>query len=201
MAMGLDAMLAHCGASTTANDILSQTGYATLDAMSHGNLYWRDPDRKANLGTEHSMYTSTDQIQEYLAGSDFRTTHEDGFTSPYTFAEDGTPVGGSGAQSINVAFSGYKSTAFAYNAETKKYDVSVKYNGAADGSAYMDANTDTQVAVTNVVVIPTSQSTKADGVLQEFDLTSGTGYYACGGQYVEINWTKGRHGCAHDLHQ
>lgn len=191
MAMGLDAMLAHCGASTTANDILSQTGYATLDAMSHGNLYWRDPDRKANLGTEHSMYTSTDQIQEYLSGSDFRTTHEAGFASPYTFAEDGTPVGGSSAQNVNVTFSGYKSTAFAYNAETKKYDVSVKYNGSADGSAYMDANTDTQVAVTNVVVIPTSQSTKADGVLQEFDLTSGTGYYACGGQYVEINWTKG----------
>lgn len=55
----------------------------------------------------------------------------------------------------------------------------------------MDANTDAQVAVTNVIVIPTSQSTKEDGVLQEFDLTSGTGYYACGGQYVEINWEKG----------
>ena len=45
--------------------------------------------------------------------------------------------------------------------------------------------------MTNVVVIPAAQSTKADGQLQEFALTSGTGYFACGGKYVEINWSKG----------
>ena len=82
-----------------------------------------------------------------------------------------------------MTFSGYKSTAFAYNAETKKYDVSVKYNGAADGSAYMDANTDTQVAVTNVVVIPPARVPRQTVYFREFDLTSGTGYYACGGRY------------------
>lgn len=186
MAMGLDAMLAHCGASTTANDILSSTGYTTLDAMSHGDLYWRDPDRKASLGLEHSMYTSSDNIQEYLAGTDsIRTTHEDGFVSPYTFAEDGTPAGGASAQQVDVSFSSYKDTSFVYDPATKTYSV------FAFDEPYMDANTDTQVAVTNVIVIPTDQSTKEDGVLQEFDLTGGTGYFACGGQYVEINWEKG----------
>ena len=66
MAMGLDAMLAHCGASTTANDTLSQTGYATLDAMSHGNSIGAIRTARQTLAREHSMYTSTDQIQEYL---------------------------------------------------------------------------------------------------------------------------------------
>ena len=186
MAMGLDAILAHCGASTTASEVLSSSGYDTLNEMTHSDLYWRDADRKASLGTEHSLYTSSDNIQSYLAGTDsIRTTHEEGFVSPYTFAEDGTPVGGSSAQEINVSFSGYKDTRFVYDAASKTYNV------FAVDEPYMDANTDAQVAVTNVIVIPTSQSTKEDGVLQEFDLTSGTGYYACGGQYVEINWEKG----------
>ena len=185
MAMGLDAMLAHCGTSTTAKEVLQSTGYATLDQMSHGDLYWRDADRKASLGTEHSMYTSSDNIQAYLAQGDFRSTHEDGFTSPYTFAEDGTPAGGQSAQEINVSFSGYKDTRFVYDPASKTYSV------YAFDEPYVDANTGDQVAVTNVIVIPTRQSTKADGVLQEFDLSSGTGYYACGGQYVEINWEKG----------
>ena len=67
MAMGLDAILAHCGASTTASEVLSSSGYDTLNEMTHSDLYWRDADRKASLGTEHSLYTSSDNIQSYLA--------------------------------------------------------------------------------------------------------------------------------------
>lgn len=189
MAMGLDAMLAHAGGSSTAKELLSEQGYTTLDYMSHGDLYWRDPDRKANLGTEHSLYTSSDNLQNYLAETTkIRTTHEDGFTSPYTFVEDGTPAGGTPATDINVSFSSYKDTRFVYDAASGKYQV------YAFGDPYMDANTNEQVGVTNVLVVPTAQSTKADGQLQEFDLSSGTGYFFCGGAYTEINWQKG------DLH-
>jgi hypothetical protein len=178
-------MLAHCGASTTATEVLNSTGYQTLNAMTLGDVYWRDADRKARLGTEHSMYTSSDKIQTYLEGNKIRTQHDSGFTSPYVFTQDGTPTSGNSAQSINVSFSGYKDTGFTYKADTGTYAVS------AFGEPYMDDNTDTQVEVTNVIIIPTTQSTKADGQLQEFDLSSGTGYYACGGKYIEINWSKG----------
>ncbi len=186
MAMGLDAMLAHCGASYSANDILSRTGYKTLNSMTMGDTFWRDSWRKKNVGLEHSLYTGSEALETYLSDpSHIRTTHEEGFASPYVFTEDGTPQNGQSANKISVSFSSYKTTGFTYDASAGKYLVE------AFDAPYMDANTDQQVAVENVVVIPTSQSTKSDGQLQEFDLSSGTGYFACGGKYMEIQWEKG----------
>lgn len=186
LAMGLDAIMIHAGCSDSATAILEETGYGTLDFMSHGSLYWRDAYRRDNVGTEHSLYTSSDNIQNYLADTtSIRTVHEEGFSYPYTFTEDGTPVDGEPAREISVSFSGYKQTDFVYDEATKTYSV------FAYGDPYVDDTTDTQVAVTNVIVIPTKQSTKEGSSLQEFDLSSGTGYYACGGQYIPITWEKG----------
>lgn len=186
MAMGLDAMLSHCGGSPSALSILSETGYQTLDSMKMGSTYWRDDWRRKNLGLEHSMYTSSDALEAYISESDrIRTTHEEGFTNPYVFTEDGTPQNGQSANQISVSFSGYKTTDFTYDAAQGKYLVN------AFEEPYMDENTDQQVSVENVVIIPTHQSTKADGQRQQFDLSSGTGYFACGGKYVEIQWEKG----------
>lgn len=185
LAMGLDAIMLHAGCSTTATELLEDTGYDTLDFMSYGSLYWRDSYRKENVGTEHSLYTSSDNIQNYLSEHpNFRSLHEDGFSYPYTFTEDGTPKNGESAVDINVSFSGYKQTRFVYNETSGQYDV------FAYGDPYMDDSTDTQVTVTNVIVIPTTQTTIEEG-LQRFDLTGGTGYYACGGKYIPIQWEKG----------
>lgn len=186
MAMGLDAVLAHAGASYSAKAILEEEGYTTLNFMSHGDLYWRDADRKSRLGTEHSLYTSSDNLQNYLAETDtIRSTHEDGYVSSFSFTDNGTPAGGSAATDVTVSFSGYKDTHFVYDADTGKYMV------YAFDEPYTDANSGEQVGVTNVLVLPTAQSTKEDGQLQEFDLSGGTGYFICGGSYVEINWKKG----------
>lgn len=188
LAMGLDAIVLHAGCSTTAVDLLRETGYDTLNFMSHGSLYWRDSDRQQNVGTEHSLYTSSENILGYLDSTpSFRALHEDGFSYPFTFTEDGTPAEGEPAVDITVPFSYYKTTEFVYD------ESSGLYNVFAYGEPYMDDTTDTQVTVTNVIVIPTTQTTiedNSDG-LQRFDLSSGTGYYACGGKYIPIHWEKG----------
>lgn len=185
LAMGLDAIMIHAGCSTTATNILNETGYNTLDFMSHGGLYWRDSYRQENVGTEHSLYTSSDNLLGYLDDTpSFRTLHEDGFSYPFTFTEDGTPAEGEAATDITVPFSSYKKTQFVYD------EASGLYNVFAYGDPYMDDTTDTQVAVTNVIVIPTTQTTIEEG-LQRFDLSGGTGYFACGGKYIPIRWDKG----------
>lgn len=185
LAMGLDAIMLHAGCSTTATELLEETGYDTLDFMSYGGLYWRDSYRMENVGTEHSLYTSSENVLNYLnEHPNFRSLHEEGFSYPFTFAEDGTPRNGESAVDINVSFSGYKQTRFVYDKAAGVYNV------FAYGDPYMDDSTDTQVTVTNVIVIPTKQTTIEEG-LQRFDLTSGTGYYACGGKYVPIQWEKG----------
>lgn len=186
LTMGLDAILVHAGCSDTAIELLDETGYETLDFMSHGSLYWRDSWRKENVATEHSLYTSSDKIQSYLADTtSIRTQHEEGFSYPFTFTADGTPQEGQSAVDVSVSFSSYKQTEFLYDEETGLYNV------LAYGEPYMDETTDTQVAVTNVIIIPTTQTTIGDTTLQRFDLSSGEGYFACGGKYVPIRWEKG----------
>lgn len=187
MAMGFDAIFCHCGGSSFGIGALERNNYATLNQFYNGDLYWRDSYRQENVGYEHSLYTSSDNLQSYLAETTkIRTTHEESFSSPYTFTADGTPADGQSAGQVDVSFSGYKQTHFTYDASTGKYNVAFFEN-----EPYMDANTNTQVAVTNVIVVVTEQSTKEDGQRQEYDLSSGTGYFACGGKYIAINWAKG----------
>ncbi len=188
LAMGFDALMVHAGGSTYALNLLSDTGYESINflTITSATMYWRDSDRQTNLGTEHSMYTSSDILCSYLETTTSRTTHEDDYVSPYTFAEDGTPDG-EVAEDITVSFSSYKTTEFVYDEETGTYAVYF-----FDGEPYMDEASGTQVTVTNVVIVPTLQTTKDDGERQEYDLTSGgIGYFACGGKYIAIRWDKG----------
>ncbi|MCD8321944.1 MAG: DUF3048 domain-containing protein [Oscillospiraceae bacterium] len=186
LAMGFDALMVHAGGSSYALNLLSDTGYESINFLTIGDsLYWRDSYRLNNVGTEHSMYTSSDLIEGYLETTTKRTSHESDFVSPYTFTEDGTPDGDS-ATDVTVSFSSYKDTEFVYDEATGTY--AVYFFG---GDPYIDENTGEQVTVTNIVILPTLQYTRDDDGRQAYDLTGGTGYFACGGKYIEINWEKG----------
>ncbi|MCC8356955.1 MAG: DUF3048 domain-containing protein [Oscillospiraceae bacterium] len=187
LAMGFDALMVHAGGSSYALNLLSDTGYESINFLTIGDsLYWRDSYRLNNVGTEHSMYTSSDLIEGYLETTTKRTVHEDSFVSPYTFTEDGTPESGASATDVTVSYSDYKDTEFVYDEATGDY--AVYFFG---GDPYIDENTGEQVTVTNIVIVPTLQYTRDDDGRQAYDLTSGTGYFVCGGKYIEINWEKG----------
>ncbi len=185
LCMGLDALMIHAGCSVTATEMLEQYDYGTLDFMSYGSLYWRDSWRKENVGSEHSLYTSSENILEHMANSSRRATHEEGFVSPYVFTEDGTPADGKAATDISATFSSYKTTQFIYDQESSTYKV------FAYGEEYMDEAADAQVAVTNVLIIPTEQTDIGFDGLQRFDLSEGDAYFACGGKYTMVKWEKG----------
>ena len=78
--------------------------------------------------------------------------HKDGYAYPVTFAEDGTPAGGSPADQVTVRFSSYKTGVFNYDPDSGKYLVE-EY-----GAPYVDGNTGEQVGVKNVLVLRTSVS-------------------------------------------
>lgn len=186
LTMGLDALLIHAGCSETATEELEEHNYKTVDFLDGaGSAFWRDQWRKENIASEHSLYTSGEKVLKYVSDRGWRYTHEEGFESPYIFTADGTPENGQSALEISASFSDYKTTKFVYDEASKTYKV------FAYGDAYMDEATDTQVAVTNVVVIPTEQTAIGFDGLQRFDLSEGTGYFACGGKYVPIHWEKG----------
>lgn len=185
LTMGLDALLIHAGTSTTAGEELAEHDYKTVDFLDGASsAFWRDQWRMENIASEHSLYTSGENVLNYVESRGWRTIHEENFENPYVFTADGTPADGQSAQQISVSFSGYKTTRFDYDAANGTYQV------FAYDEPYMDEAADTQVAVTNVVVIPTEQ-TSIDGTLQRFDLSEGEGYFACGGKYIPIHWEKG----------
>lgn len=186
LAMGFDALLVHAGCSTTADEELSEHNYATVNYLGAASYaFWRDAWRLENVATEHSLYTSGENLLSYVENSGVRAEHEEGFESPYFFTDDGTPADGQSAQTVTVTFSDYKTTRFEYDEESKTYQV------YAYDEPFVDEAADTQVAVTNIVVIPTEQTSIDGGVLQRFDLSEGEGYFACGGKYIPIHWEKG----------
>ncbi|MCD7733544.1 MAG: DUF3048 domain-containing protein [Clostridiales bacterium] len=187
---GLDGILVHAGGSNAAYEQIASLGVTDLDALSGGasTLFWRDKTRlAAGVATERTMYITASDIADYLASSSLRTEHEEGFSMQQSFVEDGTPSDGSAATVITVPFSGYKTGEFTYDSASGKYLVS-EY-----GSAYVDGATGEQVSVTNVIIIMTNISTIEGDSKGRISVTmtgSGIGYYACGGKYIPINWSR-----------
>lgn len=195
LALGHDAIYIHAGGSEDAYSKIRQWGVDALDGVrgpymsntENGNLMWRDPERRKHYSLEHTVVTTGEAIQKCFAEqSRLRLEHEEGYCYEMTFAEDGTPTGGISAQEITVPVSNYKTGRFVYDAGAGVYAVE-EY-----GEPYVDGNSGEQVTVTNVVIIQTACRYTGDSLGHiTVDLSSGgTGYFACGGQAVELTWGK-----------
>lgn len=191
LAAGLDAIYMHAGGSPGAYSAIQNWGVNALDCVNgpyEGSLYWRDRDRRRNAGYEHSVLTSGEKILElFPTYTNLRQTHKEGYTTPFQFHEDGTPVGGSPAYEISVRFSNYKTGIFTYDEETGLYRI------AQYGKEHIDGNNDEQLAVRNVLILRTGISVisgDSAGRLKVNLVGSGKGVFICGGSVINITWHK-----------
>lgn len=192
LAMGLDAVYVHAGGSEDAYSCMSSWSTDHMDGVrgvySGNGLFWRSRDRIAGktYAAEHSLVTSGESIQKYLADSGFRLEHDADWTSPLDFTGDGTPEGGSSAKTVMVSHYGNKATLFRYD------DASQKYLVEEYGGAYIDGNTGEQIAVTNVLALRARMADMRDGYGHvSISLDKGDGWFACGGKVIPITWEKG----------
>ena len=189
-ALGHDALFVHAGGSPDAYEKIAAWGVDNMDGVNGGRdaqIFWRDQDRKASMGYEHSLVTSAEKIEGYLSGGVFRREHKAGYTYAQAFAADGTPAGGAAAEHIKLAFSNYKTGLFDYDAQTGLYAAS-QY-----GKAYTDGISGQQVTATNVLVLETAISVipgDKDGRLEVRMTGTGDGTFFCGGKAVKIRWSK-----------
>jgi hypothetical protein len=190
LALGLDAVYLHAGGSEAAYDDIQAWNVTALDCVRgpyEGTLFWRDPERRKNMGFEHSVLTSGDTISSLLPTYGIRLDHEDDYSYPQTFTETGTPSDGEAATSITVPFSSYKTGIFTYDAQSRTYQVD-EY-----GAAYVDGDTGAQVEVTNVLVLKTDCHIIPGDDKGRLSVTltgSGDGWFACGGKLIPIHWSK-----------
>lgn len=194
LAQGHDAVYIHAGGSPEFYTTKQNLGLVTVDGVNgyyssaSAGMFWRDRDRIEghHYAYEHSLLTSGEAITTILSQRGVLGPHKDGFSYDMTFVEDGTPAGGAPAATVTVPFSNYKTGVFRYDAASGLYTVE-EY-----GQPYIDGNDGSQVAVTNLLVLQTRCTVVDDAGRLEVDLTSGNGWYACGGRIVPITWTKGQ---------
>lgn len=148
-------------------------------------MMWRDADRRKENGYEHSVVATGTSILTYLP-EDLCLKHEEGYDTGLTFADDGTPAGGSPALVVTVPFSNYKTGRFVYD-ETQSVYLVEEY-----GAPYVDGNTGEQVAVTNVIIVQTRCRYTGDslGHMDVDVVGEGEGWFACGGMSIPIRWSK-----------
>ena len=195
IAQGHDAVYIHAGGSPEFYNTKYSKNLFTVDGVNgkysdkDAGMFWRDRDRIPghHYDVEHSLLTSGKAIVTMLAEEN-RAEHSDGYRYEMTFADDGTPAGGIDAATVNVPFSSYKTGVFRYDEDTGLYLVE-EY-----GEPYIDGNDNSQVAVTNVLVLQTSIIVLDDAGRVRVDLSAGKGWFACGGRMIPIRWEKGGSG-------
>lgn len=192
IAQGHEAVFIHAGGSPEFYNTKSSKGLFTVDGVqgyyagADAGMFWRDRDRIAghHYDYEHSLLTSGEAITDMLSARSLEE-HSGGYSYEMTFADYGTPAGGIDAYTVTVPFSSYKTGVFRYDAEGGLYLVE-EY-----GEPYIDGNSGQQVAVTNVLVLQTTIVVLDDAGRIRVDLTSGKGWFACGGKMLPIRWEKG----------
>lgn len=200
IAQSYDAIYVHNGGSRDPEiggyNYFEKTGWNHMDAITTGGGkdYFYSPTNNMS-GPVHIRPQGMVALAEKLK---FETTRKEPLDLGLKFDDD-TVIIGKPANTVKAwfNFSGTpsekwtKSTTLTYNAEDKLYYAS-QY-----GSDYVDGNTGETVSFRNVLVLRTAISQKAGTAANTADLLlyvkttgSGTGYFVCNGQAVEINWSR-----------
>ena len=195
LARGHDAVYVHAGGSPEFYSSKESSGLVTVDGVNgyysyaSTGLFFRDRERIDGkyYAFEHSLLTSGERLTSILSSRGLLGAHREGYENPLRFADwqDAAPVDGDVLTSLTVNFSNYKSTTFRYDSETGLYSAE-QY-----GSPYIDGNDGSQITVTNVIILKTSCTVVDDAGRIVVDLSSGEGWFTCGGSIRPITWEKG----------
>lgn len=189
---GYDAWYIHAGGSAEADAYMKNIGLNHLDGtIADCDYFKRDNDRlNAGYSSEHTLYTTGQWVVSGAAKKGFDLTREN---ADYGMIfDDKAVIVGQSAEKLTVYFnmggkpgSYTKSTAFTYDPDTKLY------SAAQHGGAYVDASTGKTVTFRNILVLRMATSVQSDGQLLTINTTgSGSGYFICNGQLVNIKWSR-----------
>lgn len=147
LASSLDAIYVHVGGSTQAKNLLKKGLVTDYDLGSMEQYMWRDPDRRAEMGYEHSAVTSGQKLTEAMDKKETRVTRKEDIVQPASFSQESPVQEGKDTSNVSVTFSSYKSTDFSYDPQKGSYLVSQFDKPQIDG------NTQQQVSKENVVIL------------------------------------------------
>ena len=191
IALAYGAIPVHSGGSVGGYGHIAELGVNNIDGGTTeytDEAFYRDQARMAN-GYEHSMFTTGSGLLTCAEKLGYALEVSGTYSSGLSFSSAGNaaPAGGEDAAEINITFSsvGSKTTKLHYHEDTGVYTAE-QHSGD-----YVDGNTGEALAFTNVLVI-SAETVQLDGEGRlSVELTGrGGGYFACGGKYSEIEWSR-----------
>jgi len=181
-----DAIYVHFGWSPYAQSDIRKLGINNINFLSY-NGYVRD--RTLGLASEHTAFTTTNNIMEGANYYGYRTTSDATPVLNYSIEEIdiSTMDGAIPANEVFINYSRNRSTSFIYDAENKIYK---RYQNSVEHTDYV---TKTQYTAKNIITyqLVTHAISSTDKKCQEIiTVGSGDGYYITNGYAVPIKWTK-----------
>ena len=190
IAQSYGAVYMHFGGSVPAYEaIKARSDLISIDGIKgswEGTVFFRDPDRKKQLGMEHSVYTTGEYIEKGLLklNSDLSQTEH---PSAFVFGEESSAENGVFARKIQLNYSSSNRPYFEYDEQNGVY---LRYQY---GGAHMDAYLNKQIAVKNLLVLEMHTENIKNSSLKLIEVKttgSGNGYYFCDGKKTDITWKK-----------
>ncbi len=190
LAMPLNAIPVHIGASSFGYNFLNYYNWQTVDGLSLGvttfdfdkdRALMRDEEGK-KIGREHCWYTKGQSIQNGLTEKNIVT--EGAMFPLFAFDAAAVPTEGE-ASDVQVQYSYTAQSGFLYDAESGTYRKTSYGN-----LPHIDANNEQQLAFDNVVLLRCESFLKPDKVHTDFNLSGGSGWWISGGKMQPVSWKK-----------
>ncbi len=193
-AQDFDAIYVHCGGSEYAYEDISERDIDNIDGVKGPGALWnttdtfyRDADRRANMGYEHSVMTTGAGLAAGIKYMGCRTELKSDYDSPFDFVEYGQVEKFENvAPHVRFSFSSYQTVDYVYDEASGEY---LRYQHG--GVEHIDGSTGQQLSFENVIIIFCDMNTvDSKGRLTVQTTGSGSGYYITEGTYIPITWSK-----------
>lgn len=180
-----DAIYAHFGWSEPAREDISKLGINNINGL-YDSYTWRDTS--LDRAYEHTAFTSTEKIKEYVNKKGYRTEANKDLLLNYSVDEinldnmDGAIV----ANNVSIKYSYYHTSSYEYDATNKVY------NRSMSGVTNTDLVTGEQYTVKNIITYQVEDvAHESIAKLRNLkNIGTGEGYYITNGYAVPITWTK-----------
>ncbi|MBI5037919.1 MAG: DUF3048 domain-containing protein [Candidatus Kerfeldbacteria bacterium] len=184
-ALEYDVLYGHAGGSPHALQVIREQGVRDFDALTSrgAKYYWRDSNRPA----PHNLVTSSEKMVSALDTLELDLQHAEFL--PWKFKDGALPADrGADGKTLTFNFS-YGTTYevdFTYNQERNQY---LRFNA---NQPHVDANTNEQIAVDNVIVQLVEEPVLNGGKGRIDMFVGGTGdaWVARDGQMIKATWRK-----------
>lgn len=184
-----DGLYIHWGSSNIGDAQIAQYGIDDIDALSHGDGFYREDCR---FGNEHNAMIHGSQAVAY-AKSAYETEHAEDYDTTYglMFSKDAAEQCTNESTDFTVQYLASTKTNFKYDADKNCYNAFINGAEYKDRGDYYDSTDDASIDIANVIILKVPYTVVDSSAHKDMELTgSGTGFFATGGKYVEINWTR-----------